>query len=226
MTTTTDILRQQHREVQGLMKKLANGASDRDARVAELVGALNLHTRLEEAVFYPAIAELGTKHAEAVVLESYEEHRLVDFLMAQLPEPDMRSEQFQARLRVLQSLVEEHIEEEEREVFKLADRLSDERRARLDDRMAEAMLEVEEVDALLERAARAARRTERWAGSLLETSWDVPRRVVRRFAPSRWIGPQRPVWTARIVATVPRVVVDSLYRTVVGRPTNAQPRAA
>ena len=96
--TTTEILRQQHREVQALFKKLTNGGGDREARVAELVGALNLHTRLEEAVFYPAIAEVGTKHAEAVVLESYEEHRLVDFLITQLPEPDMRSEQFQARL--------------------------------------------------------------------------------------------------------------------------------
>src|SRR5262249_21562718 len=148
-------------------------------------------------------------------------------ILAQLQTMERQSPQFQARLRVLQSLVEDHIEEEETEVFKHLDQLNDDQRLQLDARVAAEVEELEEVDAILDRAARAARRTERWAGSVLDASLVLPRRAASALAPTRWLGlDRRHVWAIRIAASVPRVVVDSIYRTLTGQQTASSRRAA
>ncbi len=87
----TDILQEQHREVQQLFRKITSGNDgQRPVLVDQLIAKLQLHTRLEETFFYLAIQRLDTKRAEEAVLESYEEHNIVDFLMAQLPALDHR----------------------------------------------------------------------------------------------------------------------------------------
>ena len=74
--------------------------------------------------------------------------------------------------------------------------------------------EIEQVDALLDRMVSVARRTERWATALVDVGLAIPRRAVRALRPSQWLGrpDQRYIWAARIATSVPRVVVDSLYR--------------
>lgn len=213
--TALDILRAQHREVLALFRRLTNHHGDRERALEELSAKLRLHARLEETIFYPALQAVGTKRVQEEIYESYEEHRLVDHLLSQLPPTESDGEPFAARLRVLQSLVEEHIEEEEKEVFKHAESLDEEELKKLDTRMLEAVEEVERVDELLGRVARVARSTEQWAGSLLDASFEIPRRAVSALAPSRWFPQnQRSVLAARIAGAVPRLVVDSLYHTV------------
>jgi hypothetical protein len=202
--TAVEILHAQHREVLALFKRLENGSGDRAKWLEELRGKLRLHTRLEETLFYPTLETYGSKRIKDEVLESYEEHRLVDFLLAQLTPTDVDSEPSHARVRVLQSLIEEHVEEEEVRA--------------LDVRMREELEEVQRVDELLGRAAVVARRTEQWAGSLLDASMGLPRRAVSAIAPSRWLpSSPRYLLAARIAGAVPRVVVDSLYQAVTGR---------
>jgi hypothetical protein len=216
--TAVEILHAQHREVLALFKRLENGSGDRAKWLEELRGKLRLHTRLEETLFYPTLETYGSKRIKDEVLESYEEHRLVDFLLAQLTPTDVDSEPSHARVRVLQSLIEEHVEEEETEVFKHVDNLSEEQVRALDVRMREELEEVQRVDELLGRAAVVARRTEQWAGSLLDASMGLPRRAVSAIAPSRWLpSSPRYLLAARIAGAVPRVVVDSLYQAVTGR---------
>jgi hemerythrin superfamily protein len=226
--TAIQMLKDQHREIEQLFKKIAAGNGNRAQWVDELAGMLRVHTRIEETIFYPAVQAHGTKRAQDEILESYEEHRIVDFLMAQLPAIDDQSEQFLARMRVLQSLVQEHIEEEETEVFKQAEALDDEQRAKLDLRMAEELREIEQVDELLDRVAGVARRTERWASALFDAGLAIPRRTVRAFSPSKWLGrpDQRYVWAARIATSMPRVLVDSVYRSVTGESSPQTRRAA
>jgi hemerythrin-like domain-containing protein len=210
-----DTLKQQHREIQQLLKRITAGNSDRAKSVAELTALLRVHTRLEESILYPTIAASGTKRAADEILESYEEHRIVDFLLASLPAMDDRSEEFLARARVLQSLIQDHVDEEENEVFKHAEALDEAERDELDRSMADEMREIEQVDELLARAATVARRTERWASALLDAGLELPRRAVRSIVPSAIRrSDQRYLWAARIATSMPRVVVDSLYRTI------------
>jgi hemerythrin superfamily protein len=120
----TDLLKKQHREVKGLFKKV-DKTEDADQRrqIMEQIGAaLKLHTRIEEEIFYPAIREVGKK-AEEMIDEALEEHHVVELVLAELPQVDPEDERFQAKMTVLSELVEHHVEEEEKEMFKLAQKL-------------------------------------------------------------------------------------------------------
>jgi len=225
--TTVEILTTQHREVLALFKRITGGNGNRETLIEEMSGKLRLHSRLEEALVYPTLQQHGSKRVQEEILESYEEHRIVDFLLAQLaPGQEAEPEAILPRVRVLHSLLEEHVEEEETEVLKHLESLDDAVLRQLDERVQAEVDEVQRVDELLGRAATVARRTEQWAGSLLDASFDLPRRAVSAIAPSRWLRPDhRYVLAARIASSVPRVVVNSLYD-VVNRRAGRSGRAA
>jgi hemerythrin superfamily protein len=118
------LLKGQHREVKGLFKSVegSKGARER-RRLLERIGqALKIHTAIEEKIFYPAVREIGTGKAEDLVLESLEEHHVVDLVLAELPRVDPSDERFEAKMTVLKELVEHHAEEEEEEMFPVAER--------------------------------------------------------------------------------------------------------
>ncbi len=120
----TDLLKKQHREVKKLFKDVegTDDAKKRRALMVEIVEHLKLHTSLEEDVFYPAVRELGTKKAEEMTLEAIEEHHVVDLVMAELPKVDPAADTFEAKMTVLKELIEHHVEEEEDEMFPMAEK--------------------------------------------------------------------------------------------------------
>lgn len=132
------LLTKQHREVEGLFKKVEKTDDPGEAR--ELLGRikqqLELHTRIEEDIFYPAIRGLETKKAEEMIFEAYEEHHVVKLVLAELPKVDPEDERFHAKMTVLKELVEHHVEEEEKEMFKLAKKLGKEALDSLGEQMA------------------------------------------------------------------------------------------
>jgi hypothetical protein len=81
---------------------------------SELMG----HERMEEDVFYPALR--ANAEAREIVLEGYEEHHVIDLILDELLDVPEDSEQWKAKLKVLQENIEHHIEEEEGEMFKKA----------------------------------------------------------------------------------------------------------
>src|SRR5918912_4044874 len=83
---------------------------------------LELHTQIEEEIFYPAVRESGKK-AEEMIDEAYEEHHVVKLVLKELPQVDPEDERFHAKMTVLSELVEHHAEEEEGEMFKIAETL-------------------------------------------------------------------------------------------------------
>ena len=120
----TDLLRKQHRMVEKLFKQAENTEDPRRRRqvMNEIVEALKLHTRIEEEVFYPAVREVGTSKAEEMIDEAFEEHHVVDLVLAELPQVDPEDERFEAKMTVLSELIEHHVEEEEKEMFSLAEK--------------------------------------------------------------------------------------------------------
>jgi hypothetical protein len=84
------------------------------------------------------VRELGTSKAEEMIDEAFEEHHVVDLVLAELPQVDPEDERFEAKMTVLSELVEHHVEEEEKEMFRLAEKkLGPERIKELGQRMAE-----------------------------------------------------------------------------------------
>src|SRR5262245_37698966 len=137
----TDILKKQHREVKTMFKKIENteNVRDRQELMEEITQALEMHTRLEEEIFYPAVRSLETRKAEEMVAEAIEEHHVVKLVLKDLPNVDPEDERFEAKMTVLSELVEHHAEEEEKEMFKLAQRLGDAELKALGERMESQM---------------------------------------------------------------------------------------
>jgi hemerythrin superfamily protein len=107
------LLRQQHREVEKLVKSVDKGEL---GVVPEICAALTEHARIEEDVFYPAVRAEAPDEL-ATILESYEEHRIVKRLISELESMSADDETYEAKATVLSENVRHHVREEEDELF-------------------------------------------------------------------------------------------------------------
>jgi hypothetical protein len=118
--------------------------------MTEIARTLDGHTTIEEEIFYPAVRGLETRKAEEMIMEAYEEHHVVKLLLAEMPRVNPEDERFEAKMTVLSELVEHHVEEEEKEMFKLAQKLGKDELEELGEQMAQRF------EAVRARAAEAA----------------------------------------------------------------------
>ena len=124
----TALLKKQHREVRGLFRDLKgiNGARRRKI-LGQISMKLRHHMEIEETIFYPAVRGLDTKKTEEMVPEAYEEHHVVKLVLGELPKVDPKDERFEAKMTVLEEMIEHHVKEEEEDLFKSAAKLGSER---------------------------------------------------------------------------------------------------
>ena len=128
----TELLKKQHREVKTLFGEAKKAKpAERRQLLDEITEKLRAHMTIEEDIFYPAVREIGTKTTEEMVPEAYEEHHVVTLVLDELPDVDVDDERFEAKVTVLDELIEHHVEEEEHEMFKVAEKLGAERLADL-----------------------------------------------------------------------------------------------
>ncbi|MGE3539758.1 MAG: hemerythrin domain-containing protein [Candidatus Tectimicrobiota bacterium] len=125
-----EMLEADHRKVQALFDQFENAgdAMTKAKRqiIEDVFAALELHTQLEEEIFYPAVKAAGEKEGKKLVAESVEEHQVVKTLIADMRSLDPNDERYAAKFTVLIESVRHHIEEEESEMFPLVeDELAD-----------------------------------------------------------------------------------------------------
>jgi len=132
------LLKQQHREVEALFKEAidAEDAESRRPLLEQITEKLTLHMSIEEEIFYPAVREAKAKNADELVDEAYEEHHVVKLVMQELPRVDLDDERFSAKMTVMSELVQHHVQEEEKEMFKVARKLGKDELAELGEQMA------------------------------------------------------------------------------------------
>jgi hemerythrin-like domain-containing protein len=124
----TELLKKQHREVKALFRQAKKAdAEDRREILDQIEEKLTHHMHIEENVFYPAVRELDTKKTEEIVPEAYEEHHVVKLVLSEFPDLDPEDERFEAKMTVLDELIQHHVEEEENEMFPAAEKLGDQR---------------------------------------------------------------------------------------------------
>ena len=133
------LLEDDHRKMRKLLDELEatteRGIRTREELYSTIKGELTIHELIEEEIFYPALKE--HPKAEDIVLEGYEEHHVVDLVMAELENLPVDDESWGAKAKVMKENVEHHMEEEEGDMFKQARSIFD--RAELEelgDRMA------------------------------------------------------------------------------------------
>jgi hemerythrin HHE cation binding domain-containing protein len=135
------LLKKDHKKVSDLLKRLDNteesDTSTREELFEQVKNELELHTQIEETIFYPALKE--NDQTKEITLEAYEEHNAVKTLLQELEETEKDDETWGAKLTVLKENVEHHVEEEEGEMFSKAKKVLDkDERESLGDRMNEA----------------------------------------------------------------------------------------
>jgi len=114
------LLKDDHREVEQLFKRFerAGDSAEREKRrlVDSMTAALSKHAAIEEQVLYPWARDT-VKGVDDEVLEAFEEHRIVKWLLTELTTMAPSDERFDARVTVMIELVRHHVKEEESELF-------------------------------------------------------------------------------------------------------------
>lgn len=127
MPNALELLKQDHKNVKGLLADLLESDmsdSEREKLLSKIEKELEIHTQIEEEIFYPAFAQKkSSDEKKKMYHEAMEEHRAVEKLvMPDLKKTEVGSDQFMGRAKVLKELVEHHADEEEEEMFKLAEK--------------------------------------------------------------------------------------------------------
>src|ERR1700691_3200194 len=120
-TDILDKLKQEHEEVGALLKQLVGTESGatRKSLVKKIKAALIPHVRAEQKIVYDAIIALRNKDAKVDGEEGYLEHQLAEKVLLSLGSmASAVSPEFTAAAKVLKELVEHHVREEERNVWK------------------------------------------------------------------------------------------------------------
>jgi hemerythrin-like domain-containing protein len=112
-----NLLKTDHQKVAELFDQLESANGKAKLQVfAQIKTELELHTHIEETIFYPALED--PKQTHDLVLEAYEEHDIVKNLLNELSKAKSADDEWEAQAKVLRENVEHHVEEEENELFK------------------------------------------------------------------------------------------------------------
>ena len=129
----TELLKADHDRVDELFEKVkANADGDNKDVFQTIRQELELHTHVEEQIFYPNLLENGDEELQKIVREGLEEHGQVKTMLTEMGPMSGDDEEFKAKLKVLMENVEHHVEEEEGEMFPLVhDQLDEQMLVRL-----------------------------------------------------------------------------------------------
>ena len=113
------LLKADHKKVAGILKKIdettERAVKTREELFTQLKTELDIHTRIEETIFYPALKDAD--ETRDITLEAFEEHKVVKTLLGELESLGKDKEEWTAKFTVLKENIEHHVEEEEGEMF-------------------------------------------------------------------------------------------------------------
>ena len=133
------LLTEDHDHVKKMLEELDDtterAIKTREQTFAKLESELEVHEAIEEEIFYPALKE----HSKTrdIALEGYEEHHVVDTVIAEMGDVPVSDETWTAKFAVMKENLEHHIEEEEQDMFPKARKVFDQQELdELGERMA------------------------------------------------------------------------------------------
>lgn len=116
MASATQLIRQDHRRVEGLFKKYGQtkGAQGKRRIAQNAMTELEVHAALEEEIFYPAIEK---EIDRSMLQEARQEHQKVKQAIAELKKLQDDEEEFDSTFTEMMEDVRHHVEEEENEML-------------------------------------------------------------------------------------------------------------
>lgn len=123
------LLKENHRSIESWFREFEiAGDGDYGQKqwvVEQLFYEFDIHTELEEQIFYPAVQEGGDERHAQLVRMAADDHAAVKQLVDEIKFLAPYDEQYDAKLALLQVNIQHHIEEEEAEIFPCAERAFD-----------------------------------------------------------------------------------------------------
>jgi len=119
----TELLMKDHENVQGLFAQFERSREDAQKKgmlFEKIKEELQMHTKVEEEIFYPAVEELPIERAKDDIEGSIQDHEEVDSLLDELQSLSPDDADFDEKILELMDAVRSHIELEQEEVFKVA----------------------------------------------------------------------------------------------------------
>ncbi|MGE5308095.1 MAG: hemerythrin domain-containing protein [Deltaproteobacteria bacterium] len=137
------VLKEEHDRVKKLFGKALGHPETSEEVFASIYSDLEAHMRGEEQFFYPELEP--SEDVRELVLEAYEEHNMAKILLNELESMSSGDERWMAKIKVLDEIIEHHIQEEEGRIFPRARKiLGKEREAQIAQQYLEEKPELEE----------------------------------------------------------------------------------
>ena len=122
-----ELLKEDHDKVDALFELIkADEEADHTDTFEQIKAELDVHTHIEETIFYPMLIEDGDEELKKIVEEGIEEHRQAKMFLRELAALAADSDKFEPKIKVLMEDVEHHVQEEEGEMFPMVEEQFDE----------------------------------------------------------------------------------------------------
>ncbi len=112
-------LEEDHKKVSAVFKDMCETSNravkTREDLCEQLTDLLTRHSELEKHILYPKLEAIKNTHD--ITLEGYEEHKVIETLLEELGAMEADTDEWMAKLTVLQENVEHHVKEEESDMF-------------------------------------------------------------------------------------------------------------
>lgn len=117
-----ELLKKDHDVVDKLFQQVkATEESKHPALFEQIKAELEVHTHIEEKIFYPRLLQDGDKELQDITKEGIEEHHQAKIFLREISALAEDSEKFEPKLKVLMEDIEHHVMEEEGEMFKMVE---------------------------------------------------------------------------------------------------------
>ncbi len=118
------LLKKDHSNVQSLFGQFDQTGKSSHEKKGELFEKikreLQIHSRAEEEIFYPALKSLNGE-GRRLVSEALRENRDIDELLTRISRLTLADKNFDEKMETLIETVDHHVEEEEGEIFRFAE---------------------------------------------------------------------------------------------------------
>jgi len=119
-----NLLKKDHASVKTLFSRFdRTSKTDLEKRndlLAQIRREVQIHSRAEEEIFYPALKALNGE-GRKLVSQALNDHREIEDLLTQISRLKLTAKNFDDRFEALIESVDHHIEEEEGEIFRFAE---------------------------------------------------------------------------------------------------------
>src|SRR5688500_14042357 len=102
----TDLLRRAHERFRALFSDHFGSRPEKKREIFRaLKEELEIHARIEEELFYPAVVRVRSGEARAIVREGLHEHQILEGLLAEIDQMDPGDERYDERIKNLRENV-------------------------------------------------------------------------------------------------------------------------